>query len=297
MRENGGDEVEVEEVETCEVNFVPLENDCGVFSEGEESYYSDVEPVPVVLKEKVEVEDEGDAKEVIEIKDDDEDDEGDDDEDAVDVELENKVADRRKMQRVYQSVGDEDEDDGLENFMRATRMKAAKFWVGQTKSYESKIDDLRKELALVKDGFRAAKRMAYRYKEDLDGIIEANTKLQDENWTLHERNQQLQDENARLEMTALARQRNKRQRIEELRREVEDEKRRRRNVEEELEATRKRLWTFTRRSVPRKSNRLVRRVDSYEEGEESTISVERTSSDEDNEDSRLKKLINIMDNF
>ena len=296
MRENGGDEVEVEEVETCEVKFVPLENDFGVFSEGEESYYSDVEPVPVVLKEKVEVEDEGDAKEVIEIKDDDEDDEGDD-EDVVDVELENKVADRRKMQRVYQSVGDEDEDDGLENFMRDTRTKAAKFWVGQTKRYESKIDDLRKELALVKDGFRAAKRTADRCKEDLDILVVVNTQLQDENWELHDRNQKLQDENARLEMTALARQRNKRQRIEELRREVEDEKRRRRNVEEELEATRKRLWTFTRRSVPRKSNRLVRRVDSYEEGEESTISVERTSSDEDNEDARLKKLINIMDNF
>ena len=255
MRENGGGD----EVETCsEVNFVPLENDFGVFS-GEESYYSDVEPVPVVLKEKVEVEDEGDVKEVIEINDDDEDDEGDDndDEDAVDVELENKMADKRKMQRVYQSVGDEDEEDGLENFMRSTRTKSAKFWVGQTKSYESKIDELRKELALVKDGFRAAKRMADRYKEDLDILVVVNTQLQDENWELHERNQKLQDENARLEMTALARQRNKRQRIEELRREVEDEKRRRRNVEEELEATRKRLWTFTRRSLPRKSNRLV----------------------------------------
>ena len=105
------------------------------------------------------------------------------------------------------------------------------------------------------------------------------------------------EENARVEMTALARQRNKRQRIEELRREVDDEKRRRRNVEEELEVTRKRLWTFTRQSVPRKSNRLVRRVDSYEEGEESTVSLERSSSDEDNENSRVRKLIKIMDNF
>ena len=285
---------DVDEVESCEVKFVPLEDDFGVFSGGEEeSYYSDIEPVPVVLEEKVEVQDEGDVKEVIEIGDDDEDD------DEVDAEFERKMADRRTIQRVYQGVGEEDEaDDGLEEFIRTTRMKSVKFWVGQVKKYESKIDELKRELVFVKGGFRAAKRMVDRQKEDLDGIIETNTKLQDENWTLQERNQQLQDENARIEMTVLARQRNKRQRIEELRREVEDEKRRRRNVEEELSITQKRLLMFTRRSVPRKSNRLVRRVDSYEEeGEESTVSLERSSSDEDNENSRLKKLIKIMDNF
>ena len=284
----------MDEVESCEVKFVPLEDDFGVFSGGEEeSYYSDIEPVPVVMEEKVEVQDEGGVTEVIEIGDDDE------DEDEVDAEFERKMADRRTIQRVYQGVGEEDEaDDGLEEFIRTTRMKSVKFWVGQVKKYESKIDELKRELVFVKGGFRAAKRMVDRQKEDLDGIIETNTKLQDENWTLQERNQQLLDENARIEMTVLARQRNKRQRIEELRREVEDEKRRRRNVEEELSITRKRLLMFTRRSVPRKSNRLVRRVDSYEEeGEESTVSLERSSSDEDNEDSRLKKLIKVMDNF
>ena len=283
----GGDEVE-----TCEVNFVPLEDDYGVFSGGEESYYSDNEPVPVVLEEKVEVEDEGDVKgvhEVIEIRDDDE-----DDEDDVDVELENKMADKRKMQRVYQSLGDEDEDDGLEDFMRSSRMKSAKFWVSQVKGYESKIDELRKELAFVKEGFRAAKRMADRQKEDLDKLVEVNTQLQDDNWQLHERVTNLVDENVRREMVFEAGQRNKRQRVQELRKEVEEEKRRRRNVEEELEVTRKRLWTFTRRSVPRKSNRLVRRVDSYEDGEESSsVSVEQDSSSDD-EQKRLVKLIHIM---
>ena len=247
--------------------------------------------VPVVLEEKVEVEDEGDVKkEVIEIDDD------ESDEDDVDVELENKMADKRKMQRVYQSLGDEDEDDGLEDFMRSTRLKSAKFWVGQTKSYESKIDELRKELALVKDGFRAAKRMADRHKEDLDRLVEVNTQLQDENWNLHERVSNLVEENTRREMVFAAKQRGKRQRIQELRKEVDEENKRRRNVEVELEATRKRLWTFTRRSVPRKSNRIVRRVDSYEDGEESSsVSVEGQSSSDD-EQKRLVKLINIMNN-
>ena len=48
--------------------------------------------------------------------------------------------------------------------------------------------------------------------------------------------------------------------------------------------------------MPRKSNRLVRRVDSYEDGEESSsISVEQDSSS-DSEQKRLVKLINIMNN-
>ena len=278
-----------DEVETCEVNFVPLEDDYGVCSE-----YSDVEPVPVVVNEKVEVEDEGDVpEEVIEI--DDESDEGDDE---VDIEFERKMADKRTVQRVYQGVGEEEDeaDDGLDEFMRETRMKSARFWVGQVKKYESKIDELKRELVFVKGGFRAAKRMVDRQKEDLDRIIVVNTQLQDENWTLHERVTTLVEDNARREMVFAAGQRKKRQRVQELKREVEEEKRRRRNVEEELEVTRKRLWTFTRRSVPRKSNRVVRRVDSYEDGEESSsISVEQGSSS-DEEEKRLVKLINIMNN-
>ena len=274
--------------ETCEVKFVEDDFEC--------EEYSDVEPVPVVVEEeeeKVEVEAEGDVKgfvpEVIEIGEDDE-----DDEDDVDVELERKMADRRKMQRVYQSLGDEDEDDGLEEFMRSRRTKAAKFWMSQVKGYESKIDELRKELAFVKEGFRAAKRTADRQKEDVDKLVEANTQLQDDNWMLHERITNLVEENTRREMVMEASQRKKRQRVQELRKEVEEEKKRRRNVEEELQATRKRLWRFTRRSVPRKSNRMVRRVDSYEDGEESSsVSVEGHSSSDD-EQKRLVKLIHIM---
>ena len=285
VRDGGNDEVE-----TCEVKFVPLEDDF----ECEE--YSDVEPVPVVLEEKVEVKAEGVVKgfvpEVIEIGEDDE-----DDEDDVDIELERKWADKRKMQRVYQSLGDEDEDDGLvEEFMRSSRTKSAQFWMSQVKGYESKIDELRKELAFVKEGFRAAKRTADRQKEDVDKLVEANTQLQDDNWQLHERITNLVEENTRREMVMEAGQRKKRQRVQELRKEVEEEKKRRRNVEVELEATRKRLWTFTRRSVPRKSNRIVRRVDSYEDGEESSsVSVEGQSSSDD-EQKRLVKLINIMNN-
>ena len=120
---NNDNPMKVDEVETCEVKFVPLEDDSGVFSGGEESYYSDNDPVPVVLEEKVEVEDEGDVKEVIEI-----DDESDDD-DEVDTEFERKMADKRTIQRVFQGVGEEEDEagDGLEEFMKATRTKLARF--------------------------------------------------------------------------------------------------------------------------------------------------------------------------
>ena len=195
-------------------------------------------------------------------------------------------------------MGEEEDEgsDGLEECMYTTRMKSAKFWVGQVKKYESKIDELRRELVFVRDGFRAAERMVDRQKEDLDRIVEVNRTVQDENWTLHDRIMKLAEDNNRREMVFAARQRSKRQRIQELRKEVDEEKKRRRNVELELEATRKRLWTFTRRSVPRKSNRLVRRVDSYDDGEESSsVSVEGPSSS-DEEQKRLDKLIDIMNN-
>ena len=83
----------------------------------------------------------------------------------------------------------------------------------QVKKYESKIDELRRELVFVKDGFRAAKRMVDRHKEDLDRVVEVNKQLQDENWTLHDRITKLVEDNTRREMVASARQRNKRQRI------------------------------------------------------------------------------------
>ena len=91
-------------VETAEVKFVPLEDDFG-FSGGEEECeeYSDVEPVPVVLEEKVEVEAEGD------------DGKDDDDEDDVVIEEDDgrgcytewlkRNMDKRKSEEVYEDMG------------------------------------------------------------------------------------------------------------------------------------------------------------------------------------------------
>ena len=147
-----------DEVETCEVKFVPLEDDFGVFSGGEESYYSDVEPVPVVLEEKVEIEDEGDVVVLA-------DDEGVDeleDEDVVDW----NGGDRRMMNRVAEAV-ERDDAGREEKFLRDRRFTIARFWREQVDAYEGRIVDLERKLDTVKDGFKAAKRIA---EEETDEV-------------------------------------------------------------------------------------------------------------------------------
>ena len=79
-------------------------------------------------------------------------------------------------------------------------------------------------MAFVRDGFRAAKRMADSYREDLRGVVDVNQTLQDENWQLHERNQKLHEENCRREMVYEAGTRNKRIKIEELEMKLEKER-------------------------------------------------------------------------
>ena len=66
-------------------------------------------------------------------------------------------------------------------------------------------------------------------------------------------------------------------------------------MEIELAITRKRLLIFMRCSISRKNNsQLVRRIDCYEEeGDESTVSLER-DSDSDTEEEILSKLVEVI---
>ena len=135
---------EVEVVETSEAKFVPLEDDdFGVFSGGEESYYSDVEPVPVVLEEEVEIEDEGDVV----VRNDDEGVEKLEDEDVVD----GNGGDRRMMNRVAEDL-ERDNSGREEKFLRDQRFTVARFWREQVDAYEGKIVDLERRLVNVTDG-------------------------------------------------------------------------------------------------------------------------------------------------
>ena len=277
-----------DEVESCEVTFVPLEDDFGVFSGGEESYYSDVEPVPVVLEEKVKIEDEGD---VVVLRDDEGVDELED-EDVVDW----NGGDRRMMNRVAEDV-ERDDAGREEKFLRDRRFTIARFWREQVDAYEGRIVDLERKLDNVKDGFKAAKRIAEEETDEVGRLRKLYMDKISEAERLKETVADMISQNCDLERKDQLRRRNNKRRLQEVQKELDEERKRRRNVEEELQVTRRRLLTFTRRSVPRKSGRLVRRVDSYEEGTESSVSIERATDSEDNEDNRLKKLIHIMDNF
>ena len=273
--------------ETAEVKFVPLEDDdFGVFSGGEESYYSDVEPVPVVLEEDVEIEDEGD------VVNDDEGVEKLEDEDVVDW----NGGDRRMMNRVAEDL--ERADCGREeNFLRDQRFTVARFWREQVDAYEGKIVELERRLVNVTDGFKAAKRIAEVETDEVERLRKLYMDKISEAERLKETVADLVGQTCDLERKDQLRRKNNKRRLQEAQKELDDKKKRRRNVEEELSVTRKRLLMFTRRSIPRRSNRVVRRIDSYEDGEESTVTLERTTSDEDNEDTRVNKLIHVMNNF
>ena len=288
---DGGDEV----AETCEVNFVLLENDFGVLSGvDDDEYYSDVEPVPVVLEdEKIEVEAEGDVKEVSEDEGDDvviEDDDGEGREGYT--EWQKRTMDKRKIEEVY---GDMDSCGSGETkkFVWDQRLKAAKFWKGQVDVYEGKIDELMKKLDEVREGFMAAKRMETYQASEVKRLRKINLDRISDVERMRERCHRLAEASSRDEMKYEASLRNKRLRIQELRKELETERRRNANLELELSNTRKRLLTFTRRSVPRRNQkRLIRRINSYEDGDETTISLEQSSCE--NEEKNIRKLIDIM---
>ena len=272
--------------DTAEVKFVPLEeDDFGVFSGGEESYYSDVEPVPVVLKEDVEIEDEGDVV----VLNDDEGVEKLEDEEVVDW----NGGDRRMMNRVAEDL--ERADCGREeNFLRDQRFTVARFWRGQVDAYEGKIVELERRLANVTDGFKAAKRLAEVETDEVERLRRLYMEKISEAERLKETVADLVGQTCDLERKDQLRRKNNKRRLQQAQKELDEERKRRRNVEDELSVTRKRLLTFTRRSIPRKSNRVMRRIDSYEDGEESTVTLERATSDED---TRVNKLIHVMNNI
>ena len=188
-----------------------------------------------------------------------------------------------------------DDDGGQERFLLNQRVTVARFWRTQVDAYEGRILELERKLGVVSDGFRVAKRMADEHTEEVERLRELYMEKISEAERVKETVADLVGQTCEMERKDQVRRRNNKRRIQEVQKDLDEERKRNRNLEEELSVTRKRLLTFTRRSVPRKSTRLVRRIDSYEDGTESSVSVER--SIEDDEDTRVNKLIRIMNNF
>ena len=275
-------------VETFEVPFVPLEGDLEVISDDED----------VMIEEDGVVVDEGDAAEVEKLEV-----EGEGDVPREEVVLDEgdvkwDGGDRRMMEYVAEDMEKGGEgNDGQENFLWNQRLMVARFWRTQVDAYEGRILNLEKKLGSVSDGLKAAKRIAEEEAEEVDRLRKLYMDKISEAERLRETIADLVGQNCDLETKDQLRRRNNKRKIQEMKKELEVERKQSRNLENELSSTRRRLLTFTRRSVPRKSTRLIRRIDSYEDGTESTVSVGRATDSEDNETTRMSKLINVMNNF
>ena len=202
--------------------------------------------------------------------------------------------DKRKIEEVYDDIAG-CSSDGTQKFVWDQRLKAAKFWKGRVEVYEGKIFELKEKLDEVMEGFMAVKRLEAYQASEVKRLVKINLdRISDvERW--RERCHKLAETNCREEMKYEAARRNKRLRIQELKKELEAERRRNTNLELELSNTRKRLLTFMRRSIPRRNKaKVVRQVNSYEDEEKSTVSIELSSSED--EQKNINKLIDIMHN-
>ena len=282
MKIDGG---ETCEVETCEVNFVPLEDDFGVFSGAETDVVvedeGDVPRHDVVSEDDVRVD---------ELEDEDED---EDEGRGCYLNWQKRNMDKRKIEEVYEDIGGSSDSGETQRFVREHRVKVARFWEEQVMEvYEGKICDLKEKLDAVSEGFMAAKRLEEYQAAEVKRLVKINLdRISDaERWRT--RCHRLAEINCREERKYDTIKRQKR----DLQRQLETERKRNANLELELSNTRKRLLTFTRRSIPRRNTmRVVRRVNSYEEDdEESTVSVELSSSED--EQKNINKLIDIMQN-
>ena len=148
-------------------------------------------------------------------------------------------------------------NDGQENFLWNQRLTVARFWRTQVDAYEGKILDLEKKLGSVSDGFKAAKMVAEEETEEVERLRRLYMDKISEAERLMETIADLVGQNCDLEMRDQVRRRNNKRRLQEVRKDLEDEKTQNQNLEEELSITRKRLLRFMRRSVPRKASRLI----------------------------------------
>ena len=272
-------------METCEVNFVPLEqDDFGVFSGAESDYDVVVEAEGDVPRDDVVIEDDVRVEEL----------EDEDEDRGCYNEWQKRNTDKRKIEEVYDDIGG-CSTDGTQKFVWDQRLKAAKFWKGQVEVYEGKIIELKEKLDEVTEGFMAAKRLEAYQASEVKRLVKINLdRISDvERWW--ERCHKLAEVNCREEMKYEAAKTNKILRMQEIKKELEEEKRRSANLELELSNTRKRLLTCTRRSIPRRNKvRVVRRVNSYEDEQDSTVSFELSSSED--KQKNINKPIDIMHN-
>ena len=190
-----------------------------------------------------------------------------------DVEWDGDKLDRRTIDYVVEDLEKDGEgNDGQENFLWNQRVTVVRLWRTQVDAYEGRILDLEKKLGSVSDGFKAAKRVAEEETAEVERLRKVYMEKISEAERLKETVADLVERNWELEMADQTRKRNSKRRVQELRKNLDMERRHNATLEKQLSNTRKKLLTFTRRSVPcRGRRRLIRRIDSYEDGTESSV--------------------------
>ena len=90
-----------------------------------------------------------------------------DSDEEVQNDFERKKMDKETINKLHEMVDYEGfADDGMERFIFENMIRAKRVWKGQIEVYETKIDDLKKKVESVTEGFRAAIRMEKEEREN-----------------------------------------------------------------------------------------------------------------------------------
>ena len=183
----------------------------------------------------------------------------------------------------------------LEDFLDTQRLKVAKFWRTQITLYESKVIEQSKLASKYADGIRAAKRRmdydSYEIRRLRDLCMDKTREVNKKDEKIYK----LAEEANEWRRCFLAEECIRKSSIARLEAALEKEKKRNDTLEEELMTTRQRLHTYTRRSVPRRCKRKLRRRIMIDD-EDSTVTAGSNSDTEvDDENDMDNTLIRIMD--
>ena len=218
-----------------------------------------------------------------------------------DASIEASKKDGKLVEECVDLAEDEGHDSikmaNLNTFLDNERFNAARFWKDQIQKYESQMMNMFKQLSKYTEGIRAAKRRmdydAYEIRRLRDLVMEKTREANEKD----ERIYQLTDSMCLLERGYQFREQRKQRHYNNTKKQLDETMKINDTLRAELKATRERLNTFTRRSVPRQQKRLRRRVATYDDGgEESSVSLGSDSNTEyEDDDIRTSKLVRIMD--
>ena len=180
----------------------------------------------------------------------------------------------------------------LHTFMDEQRYSAAQFWKQQITTYETKITTLFKTVTSHEDVIQAAKR---RMDYDEHEIKRLRELCMDKTTEINKKDKQIYNMASDMGRQALRHNDiNEHQQniIADLKKKLFAQRKIAAQLEEELQFTRKRLLTHTRRSVPRKCKRVRRRID-YDE-ESSVTAGSNSDTDVENEENTNVALVSAM---